>query len=103
MINTDFFWNCEIQQSVRVWMSGGGITCDHRGVRELTDFGNLSTVNQKPVTFVIGTNNMPHEGEYITSYNCYKMRDLLYMQCIIRHISINSQLLLYNIGVVLVF
>ena len=48
-----------------------GITCDHRGVRELTDFGNLSTVNQKPVTFVIGTNNMPHEGEYITSYNCY--------------------------------
>ena len=50
---------------------GGGITCDHCGVRELTDFGNLSTVNQKPVTFVIGTNNMPHEGEYITSYNCY--------------------------------
>ena len=31
------------------------------GVRESTDIGNLSTVNQKPVSFEIGIDIMPHE------------------------------------------
>ena len=30
-------------------------------VRESTDFGNLSAVNLKPVTFEIGIDIMPHE------------------------------------------
>ena len=30
-------------------------------VRESTDFGNLSAVNQRPVTFEIGIDIMPHE------------------------------------------
>ena len=66
-------------------------------VRESTDFGNLSAVNLKPVTFEIGIDIMPHERKI--NHNLSSLTKFLLVQYQLRWFvsSVTTEVLSANV------